>query len=58
MAIDLNVSGSLSAKANVVHCYINEEQGKKMQMIQSVSKLSPNIKRGNVRNLFAEWSFE
>ena len=51
MAIDLNVPGSLSAKHNVVHCYINDEQGTEMQMIQSISKLGPNIKCGKVRNI-------
>ena len=55
MTIDLNVSGSLSAKNNVVHCYINDEQGTEMQMIQALSKLRPNIKCGNVRNIMKHY---
>ena len=55
MNIDLNVSGSLSAKNNVVHCYINNEQGTEMQMIQSISKLGPNIKCGNVCNIIKHY---
>ena len=57
MTIDLNVPGSLPAKNNVVHYYKNEEQGTEKQMIQSISKMRPNIKCGNVRNRMKHYFF-